>query len=80
MDCLVAERGAPERLQRDNRSEFVSKGMDRWAYENGVTMHFSRLGKPTDNAILLLPPVERLFCDLSSAADLCYWRASYDLP
>jgi putative transposase len=52
MDRLVAERGAPERLQCDNGSEFVSKVMDRWAYENGVTIHFSRPGKPTDNAMI----------------------------
>jgi len=52
IDRLVAERGAPERLQCDNGSEFVSKVMDRWAYENDVTIHFSRPGKPTDNAMI----------------------------
>lgn len=52
MDRLVTERGAPERIQCDNGSEFVSKVMDRWAYENGVTIYFSRLGKPTDNAMI----------------------------
>ena len=52
MDRLVAERGTPDRLQCDNGSEFVSKVMDRWAYENGVTLHFSRPGKPTDNAMI----------------------------
>ena len=30
--------------------EFVSKTLDRWAYENAVTLDFSRPGKPTDNA------------------------------
>jgi transposase InsO family protein len=30
--------------------EFVSKVLDRWAYECGVTLDFSRPGKPTDNA------------------------------
>lgn len=39
----------PQRLQTDNGSEFVSKEMDRWAYENNVTMDYSRPGKPTDN-------------------------------
>jgi putative transposase len=52
MDPLLVERGAPERIQCDNGSEFVSKVMDKWAYENGVTIHFSRPGKPTDNAII----------------------------
>ncbi len=26
--------------------------LDRWAYENGVTLDFSRPGKPTDNAFV----------------------------
>ncbi len=38
--------------QVDNRPEFVSKTLDRWAYENGVTLNFSRPGKPTDNALV----------------------------
>jgi putative transposase len=39
----------PQRIQTDNGSEFVSKEMDRWAYEHNVTMDYSRPGKPTDN-------------------------------
>lgn len=39
----------PKRILTDNGSEFVSKEMDRWAYENKVTMDYSRPGKPTDN-------------------------------
>lgn len=42
----------PHRLQTDNGSEFISKVLDRWAYENKVIMDFSRLGKPTDNALV----------------------------
>ena len=34
----------------DNGSEFTSKRLDQWAYLNGVQLHFSRPGKPTDNA------------------------------
>ena len=52
IDRLIKERGVPKRIQCDNGSEFVSRVMDRWAYENGVTMHFSRPGKPTDNAMI----------------------------
>ena len=39
-------------------SLFLKKGwclitvLDRWAYENQVTLDFSRLGKPTDNALI----------------------------
>jgi transposase InsO family protein len=30
--------------------EFISEVLDHWAYERGVTLDFSRLGKPADNA------------------------------
>lgn len=45
-------RGAPKTIPVDNDSEFISKALDRWAYENGVTLDFSRPGKPTDNAFI----------------------------
>jgi putative transposase len=46
--CMV-ENTYPERIQCDNGSEFICKEVDLWAYENKVTMDFSRPGKPTDN-------------------------------
>jgi putative transposase len=52
MDRLLALRGRPERIQCDNGSEFISKAMDKWAYEHGVTIDFSRPGKPMDNALV----------------------------
>jgi putative transposase len=36
----------------DNGSEFISKDFDKWAYENKVTLDFSRPGKPTDNPFI----------------------------
>ncbi|GAB5518602.1 MAG: hypothetical protein RhofKO_08530 [Rhodothermales bacterium] len=39
----------PERIQVDNGSEFISKALDRWAYDHAVTLDFSRPGKPMDN-------------------------------
>ena len=42
----------PKRIQVDNGSEFISKALDRWAYDNKVTLDFSRPGKPTDNAFI----------------------------
>lgn len=42
----------PLRIKVDNGSEFISKALDKWAYENGVTLVFSRPGKPTDNAFI----------------------------
>lgn len=35
-----------------NGSEFTGKVMDRWTYENGVELDFSRRGTPTDNAMV----------------------------
>lgn len=43
-------RGFPKTIKVDNRSELISKAMDKWAYEHGVELDFSRPGKPTDNA------------------------------
>lgn len=45
-------RGIPERVFLDNGPEFIGKALDRWAYENKVTLDFSRPGKPTDNAFI----------------------------
>jgi putative transposase len=45
----LIESCLPERIQCDNGSEFISKEVDLWAFENKVTMDFSRPGKPTDN-------------------------------
>lgn len=42
--------GLPERLAVDNGPESISKALDAWAYHHGVTLEFSRTGKPTDNA------------------------------
>lgn len=43
-------RGIPRSIRVDNGSEFVSKAVDQWAYENKVSLDFSRPGKPIDNA------------------------------
>lgn len=47
---IGATRGLPATIKVDNGSEFVSKAMDKWAYEHHVELDFSRPGKPTDNA------------------------------
>jgi putative transposase len=52
MRQLTARRGIPKRLQTDNGSEFISKSLDRWAYEQQVTLDFSRPGRPTDNPFI----------------------------
>jgi len=50
MDALKHQnKSVPKRIQVDNGSEFISKDFDKWAYENNVTLDYSRPGKPTDN-------------------------------
>lgn len=48
--CRVA--GYPKTIRVDNGSEFISRDMDLWAYQRGVTLDFSRPGKLTDNAFI----------------------------
>jgi putative transposase len=52
VEQVAARRGAPQLIRVDHGPEFVSKVLDRWAYECGVTLDFSRPGKPTDNAFI----------------------------
>ena len=48
----AAEFGYPKTIRVVNGAEFISKELDLWAYANGVTLDFSRPGKPTDNAFV----------------------------
>lgn len=53
LDWITSSRGSlPEKIFLDNGPEFVSKALDLWAYEHGVTLDFSRPGKLTDNAMI----------------------------
>ena len=52
LDEVVETRGKPVRIFLDNGPEFISKALDLWAYQSGVTLDFSRPGKPTDNAYI----------------------------
>jgi putative transposase len=47
-----ANQLVPARIQVDNGSEFISKELDKWAYENKVVLDYSRPGKPTDNPFI----------------------------
>lgn len=49
LERITGGRGWPGTIQVHNGSEFISKAMDRWAYEHGVELDFYRPGKPTDN-------------------------------
>lgn len=52
LEQIKSLRGVPGNIRCDNGPEFVSKILDKWAYENKVTLDFSRPGKPTDNAFV----------------------------
>lgn len=52
MNRLKAGHGIPRFIKVDNGPEFISKELDKQAYENKVTLDFSRPGKPVDNAFI----------------------------
>ncbi len=52
LEGVVAERGSPASIRVDNGPEFAGRSLDLWAYFSGVTLDFSRPGKPTDNAFI----------------------------
>jgi putative transposase len=52
LESVCREGGYPAVIRVDQGSEFVSRDLDLWAYTNGVTLDFSRPGKPTDNAFI----------------------------
>ena len=52
LNRMKQQRGVPQVRFCDNGSEFTSQAMDLWAYQNGMTIDFSRPGKPTDNAFV----------------------------
>ncbi|MCG6154174.1 integrase core domain-containing protein [Rubinisphaera margarita] len=52
LERLAMNRALPKSIRVDNGPEFTSKVLDQWAYVNGVTLDFSRPGKPKDNAFI----------------------------
>ena len=52
LERATRDYGTPRTVRVDNGPEFVSREVDLWAYANGVTLDFSRPGKPTDNAFI----------------------------
>jgi putative transposase len=41
----------PLSITVDHGTEFTSKALDSWAWNNAVALDFTRPGKPTDNAL-----------------------------
>jgi putative transposase len=54
LERAAGELGYPKTIRLDNGPEFISKDLDLWAFMKGVTLDFSRPGKPTDNAFIEL--------------------------
>lgn len=52
LSALAKLGSKPATLIVDNGTEFASKELDRWAFENSVKIHFIRPGKPTENAFI----------------------------
>ena len=52
LDPTCAVVGYPKAIRVDQGSEFVSRDLDLWAYQNDVVLDFSRPSKPTDNAFI----------------------------
>src|SRR6516165_5130953 len=52
LEGVCKEVGFPATIRVDQGSEFVSRDLDLWAYQRGVTLDFSRPGNPTDNAFI----------------------------
>jgi putative transposase len=52
LERVCRTMGYPCTIRVDQGSEFVSRDLDLWAYQNNVTLDFSRPGKPTDNAFI----------------------------
>jgi putative transposase len=58
LERVGREIGLPSSIRVDQGTEFVSRDLDLWAHKRGVTLDFSRPGKPTDNAF-----IEAFNCD-----------------
>ncbi len=52
LEKVGQQMGFPATIRVDQGTEFVSRDLDLWAYQRGVTLDFSRPGKPTDNAFI----------------------------
>ena len=52
LERVCATTGYPKTIRVEQGTEFVSRDLDLWPYAKGVTLDFSRPGKPTDNAFI----------------------------
>jgi putative transposase len=59
LETICKETGFPAAIRVDKGIEFVSRDLDVWAYQRGVMLDFSRLGKSTDTDVVDKPYVVR---------------------
>lgn len=52
LEKVSREVGLPATIRVDQGTEFVSRDLDIWAYQRGVTLDFSPPGKPTDTDVV----------------------------
>jgi len=52
IDHLALFRGYPRRIRVDNGSEFTSAWFHTWAEKQTITVEYTRLEKPSDNAFI----------------------------
>ena len=46
---MAAGGSVPISLTVDHGTEFTSKALEKWAWQRGIKLDFTRPGKPTDN-------------------------------
>ncbi len=49
---VMTERGRPTEIVLDNGPELISRVLDQWADEQGITLGFIEPGKPEQNAVM----------------------------
>lgn len=52
LERICEFEGTPDFITVDNGPEFICMALDKWANQKGIKLHFSRPGKPTDNAYI----------------------------
>lgn len=52
LEQVCPKIGYPKTIRVDQESEFISRDLDLCAYTKGVTLDFSRPGKPTNNSFI----------------------------
>jgi putative transposase len=52
LDAMLRTRSKPQSISCDNGTEFTSRAMDSWSWQQGVQLAFIRPGKPVENSYI----------------------------